>query len=55
MWVIVEMEWNYLDNNLDYLCVYGPYYSEDKAKKVYDKFMKNKKSHLYYEIKKLMK
>lgn len=53
MWVIAEMEWDY--NNLDYLGVYGPFYSEAKAKKVYDKLMQNRKSHIGYEIKKVEK
>lgn len=53
MWVIVELEWDY--NNLDYLGVYGPFYSENKAEKVFDKLMANKKSYISYQLKQVDK
>jgi len=54
MWVIVEMEWHY--NDLDYMDVYGPYSSEAKAKKVFDKLMLARKvEYISYEVKQIQK
>lgn len=54
MWVIAEMEWHY--NDLDHMQVFGPYYSEAKAKKVFSKLVaSNNKGNITYELKKVQK
>jgi hypothetical protein len=53
MWVIAEMEWHY--NDLDHMQVFGPYYSEAKAKKVFGELVSNRKGNISYELKKVQK
>lgn len=53
MWVIAELEWHY--NDLDHMQVFGPYYSEAKAKKVFGELVSNRKGNITYELKKVQK
>ena len=54
MFVIAELV--YVDyDEFEIWSVYGPYRSENKAKKVYDKLMKDVRKNINYEIRKLEK
>jgi hypothetical protein len=53
MWAIVEIEWHY--NEIEDMQIYGPFRSEAKAKKVFDKLRLNRKSNITYEMRRLSK